>query len=141
MVDGQPQKASNSNDLINLNRIPHPEEDASLRSYGWEKDDDWISVGKRGTAERQPLPFPTYQYTFVDTGISSPRYMRCTMRVLPQSYYMLNKTKLPCSVFVTPFADPVSPFPLPHPSTPRRRRSRCSTAPPAWCAARSARAI
>lgn len=43
--NGQPQKASNSNDLINLNRIPHPEEDASLRSYSWKEDDDWISVG------------------------------------------------------------------------------------------------
>ena len=44
--------------------------------------------------------------------------MRPTMRVLPQSYYMLNKTKLPCSVFVTPFAEPVSPispFHLQHP--------------------------
>ena len=45
---------------------------------------------------------------FKDTGNSCYRYMRPTMRVVPQSYYMLNKTKIPASVFVTPFADHVS---------------------------------
>lgn len=44
---------------------------------------------------------------FKDTGNSSYRFMRPTMRVVPQSYYMLNKTKIPASVFVTPFADHV----------------------------------
>lgn len=32
--------------------------------------------------------------------------MRPTMRVLPQSYYMFNKAKVPASIFVTPFAEP-----------------------------------
>ena len=37
-------KPSNSNDRINLNRIPHPEEDDHLRSVGWVTDDDYTGV-------------------------------------------------------------------------------------------------
>ena len=37
------------------------------------------------------------------------------MRVLPQSYYMYKKAKIPCAVFATPFAEPVSMLPSSHP--------------------------
>ena len=101
-------KPSNSNDRINLNRIPHPEEDDHLRSVGWVTDDDYTGVAVDENPHLYPIPYPTHQYVFKDTGNSCYRYMRPTMRVVPQSYYMLNKTKIPASVFVTPFADHVS---------------------------------
>ena len=33
--------------------------------------------------------------------------MRPTIRIIPKTYYLLNKTKVPSSVIVNPFADPV----------------------------------
>lgn len=40
----KPMKLSNPNDRINLNRIPHPEEDDHLRHVGWSTDDDYTGV-------------------------------------------------------------------------------------------------
>ena len=45
-ADAKPMKLSNPNDRINLNRIPHPEEDDHLRHVGWATDDDYTGVGE-----------------------------------------------------------------------------------------------
>lgn len=45
--------------------------------------------------------------------------MRPTMRVFPQSYYMQNKSHIPASIIMTPFAEPVF---LVSPSSPERGR-------------------
>lgn len=51
-----------------------------------------------------PPPLVTSDFTVEDQGNSSPRFIRSTMYNIPVSSDMMNSSKIPFAVTITPFA-------------------------------------
>lgn len=119
----QPRQASSlsSSSKVDPTQVPRP-------SAKGEAHEEYRTMGNQ-----YPNP-PTTQARFIvrDTGNANPRFMRCTLSMMPYSSDLLKQSAMPLAVVVQPFAllDPADdPTQVSSRTHPRTHPPACSDIP------------
>jgi len=98
----QQQSRQNGGGRIDVDQIPSPITVQDANQYKLDTE----SEGVYYTCSRMEVPHSTTQYTAVDQGNATPRFIRMTTYALPTTDDLAQAAQIPIGMIIQPFAKP-----------------------------------